>query len=132
DLWGSPVAVTTSRGAANSLPIAEYAIAGLLCLAKNLNRVALEREAGAFDPRAYRPLLIEGKTACVVGAGGIGGEVGRLCGALGMRVVCTRRSPVVGALPDGFSEIAGAADLDRLLPEADFVIVCCQWTPANT
>src|SRR5215470_15029197 len=90
DLWGSDVVVTTSRGSGNTLAMAEYALAGILYFAKGLQRVALERDAGAFDHRAYRPLLLEGKTACVVGAGGIGLDVGKLCAALGMRVVGTR------------------------------------------
>ena len=131
DLWGGDVIATTSRGEANSLPIAEYAIAGILYLAKGLYVAAGERVAGAFDHRAYRGLLLAGKTACVVGAGGIGSEVGRLCAALGMRVVGTRRS-AGGELPPGFSEIGGAGDLDRLLPDSDVVIVCCQWTPETT
>jgi glyoxylate/hydroxypyruvate reductase len=133
DLWDSGVVVTTSRGAANSLPIAEYAIAAMLHLAKGFERAALERTAGAFDHRAYRPLLIAGKTACVVGAGGIGAEVGRLCAALGMRVVGTRRSPGGDAkLPAGFSELGAAGELDRFLPQSDFVAICCQWTPETT
>jgi phosphoglycerate dehydrogenase-like enzyme len=133
DLWDSDVIATTSRGEANSVPIAEYAIAGILHLAKGFYQAAAERESGRFDHRAYRPLLLEGKTACVVGAGGIGTEVGRLCAALGMRVVGTRRSVVPpDALPPGFSEIGGAGDLDRLLPQADIVAVCCQWTPETT
>jgi phosphoglycerate dehydrogenase-like enzyme len=134
DLWGSDVTVTTSRGAGNTLAMAEYAIAGILYFAKGLDRAVIDRESGAFDHRAYRPLLIEGKTACVVGAGGIGRDVGRLCAALGMRVVGTRRTaPKPGeALPEGFSELAGPAELDRLLPQSDFVVVCCQWTPETT
>src|SRR5437762_9619082 len=92
DLWGSDVMVTTSRGAGNTLAMAEYAIAGILYFAKALNRAIIDRDAGTFDHRAYRPLMIEGKTACIVGAGGIGLDVGRLCAALGMRVVGTRRS----------------------------------------
>ena len=85
------------------------------------------------DNRAYRPLLLDGKTVCVVGVGGIGRDVGRLCAALGMRVVGTRRNPQPGAaLPPGFGEIGGADDLDRLLPASDFVAVCCQWTPETT
>jgi glyoxylate/hydroxypyruvate reductase len=131
DLWGSDVVVTTSRGVANPLPIAEYAVSGILHFAMGLNRAALDRAAGEFDHRAYRPLLVQGKTACVVGAGGIGREVGRLCAALGMRVVGTRWHPG-GALPPGFSELGGAGDLDRFLPLADFVVVCCQWTPETT
>jgi phosphoglycerate dehydrogenase-like enzyme len=134
DLWGSNVAVTTSRGAGNTLAMAEYAIAGILYFAKAFDRAGIDRDSGTFDHRAYRPLLIEGKTACVVGAGGIGRDVGRLCAALGMRVVGTRRSaPQQGErLPEGFSELGAAADLDGLLPHSDFVIVCCQWTPETT
>jgi len=133
DLWGSEVIVTTSRGAGNTLAMAEYAVAGILHFAKGLHRAVIDRDTGAFSLRAYRPLLLEGKTACVVGAGGIGVEVGRLCAALGMRIVGTRRRPPSeGPLPSGFSELGGAGDLDRFLPKSDFVVICCQWTPETT
>jgi phosphoglycerate dehydrogenase-like enzyme len=133
DLWGSDVIATTSRGAGNTLAMAEYALAGIFYFAKGLRHPADERAAGKFNFRAYRPLLIEGKTACVVGAGGIGREVGRLCASVGMRVVGTRRHPEADALlPPGFVEIGGPADLDRYLPESDFVIICCHWTPETT
>ena len=130
DLWGSDVIVTTSRGAASSLAIAQYAVAGILHLANGLHRAAIDRQAGGFDARAYRPILLDGKTACIVGAGGIGQQLGRLCAALGLRVVGTRqhRTPDQ-VLPPGFSEIGGADDLDRLLPDSDIVAICCQWTP---
>jgi phosphoglycerate dehydrogenase-like enzyme len=133
DLWGSDVVVTTSRGAGNTLAMAEYALAGILHFAKGLHRAAVDRDAGAFAHRAYRPLLLQGRTACIVGAGGIGLDVGRLCAALGMRVVGTRRRPQPGApLPAGFSQLGGPEDLDRLLPESDFVVLCCHWTPETT
>src|SRR6266853_5752785 len=102
DLWGSDVMVTTSRGSANSVAMAEYAIAGILHFAKSLDRAVIGGAAGAFDHRAYRPLLLEGKTVCVVGAGGIGRDVGRLAAALGMRVIGTRRHrDPVRPLPPG-------------------------------
>jgi len=133
DLWGSDVIVTTSRGVGNTLQIAEYAVAGMLHFAKGNYRAAVDRTTATFDYRAYRPILIEGKTVCIVGAGGIGAEVGRLCAALGMRVVGTRRQPRPGApLPVGFSELGGPRDLDRLLASSDFVAICCQWTPETT
>ncbi len=133
DLWGSDVVVTTSRGAGNTLAMAEYVVAGILYFAKGFFRAGIDREAGAFDHRAYRPLLLEGKTLCVVGAGGIGCEVGRLSAALGMRVVGTRRYAAPDAsLPVGFSRLGGAGDLDGLLPESDVVAICCQWTPETT
>ena len=133
DLWGSDVVVTTSRGAGNTLAMAEYAIAGILHFAKGLDRAVIDHAAGTFDHRAYRPLLLDGKTVCVIGAGGIGRDVGRLAAALGMRVIGTRRRPEPEApLPPGFERLGGAGDLDRFLAESDFVVICCQWTPETT
>ena len=134
DLWGSDVVVTTSRGAGNTLAMAEYAIAGILHFAKGLRPGgARSGDRRAFDHRAYRPLLIEGKTVCVVGAGGIGRDVGRLAAALGMRVIGTRRHPSLGRHCRRASpQLGGADDLDRFLAESDFVVICCQWTPETT
>ena len=129
DLWGSDVTVTTSRGEANGLAIAEFAVAGIMHLAKGLQRVSLDRAASLLNARGYRPMLLDGKTACIVGVGGIGLQVGRLCAALGMRVVGTRRHPQPDQPPPGFIEIAAAADLDRFLPNSDVVAICCHWTP---
>ena len=133
DLWGSDVLVTTSRGAGNTLAIAEYAIAGILHFAKALDRATGEPAGGGFDHRSYRPVLLAGKTLCVVGAGGIGCEVGRLGAALGMRVIGTRRRVDPGApLPEGFALLGEAAALDGFLAESDFVAICCQWTAETT
>jgi glyoxylate/hydroxypyruvate reductase A len=130
DLWGSDVLATTSRGAGNTLAMAEYALAGILYFAKGLQRATVDRDAGSLEHRAYRPLLLEGKTACIVGAGGIGLNVGRLCAALGLRVVGTQRRPAAGgSLPPGFQSIGTPDDLDRFLPDSDIVAICCQWTP---
>jgi glyoxylate/hydroxypyruvate reductase A len=130
DLWGSSTVVTTSRGFANSLAIAEYAVTGVLHFAKGFHRAAADRAAGAFAHRAYRPLQVHGKTACVVGVGGIGSEVGRLCAALGMRVLGTRRERRPdAALPPGFVEVGGKDNLDGYLAESEFVMIACQWTP---
>ena len=133
DLWGSDVTVTTSRGLGNTLAMAEYSVGAILYFAKGLNRASVDRDAKEFDYRAYRPLQIEGRTVCVVGAGGIGVEVGRLCAALGMRVIGIRRHSRPGEpLPMGFSELGDPGDLDRMLSESDFVAVCCQWTLETT
>jgi phosphoglycerate dehydrogenase-like enzyme len=133
DLWGSDVMVTTARGEGNTLAIAEYALAGMLYFAKGLNSAIADRSAGAFTHRGYRPLLLEGKQVLVVGAGGIGRQVARLCAAVGMHVVATRRQPQRGEpLPPGVGELGGPEDLERFLTASDFVVVCCQWTPETT
>ena len=127
DLWDAGVVVTSSRGHAHNLPIAEYVVAGLLHFAKGLHVAETERAERRLRAPAYAPVQLAGKTVCVVGAGGIGREVGRLCGALGMRVVGTRRNPAPPG--DGFSEVRGADGLHDLLADSDYVAVCCQWTP---
>jgi phosphoglycerate dehydrogenase-like enzyme len=133
DLWGSDVMVTTSRGLGSTLAMAEYAMAAILYFARGLDRAVTDRASGVFDAGSYRPLLLDGKTLLVVGAGGIGREVGRLGAALGLRVVGTRRERRPGeALPPGFGALGAASDLDIFLPEADFVVVSCHWTQETT
>ena len=106
DLWGSDVTVTTSRGHGNTRAMAEYVLASLLYFARGLHQASRDRQRHRFEHHTYHPVLLEGKTVCVVGAGGIGQEVGRLCAGAGMRVIGTRRRVAPGdALPDGFSRL---------------------------
>ena len=133
DLWNSDVTVTTSRGCGNTRAMAEYVLATFLYFARGLHRARPNQQRHRFDYRAYSPVAIEGKTLCVVGAGGIGQEVGRLCSAAGMRVIGTRRSgPPSGRLPEGFSQLGSPEQLKQFLAQSDFVAVCCQWTPETT
>jgi phosphoglycerate dehydrogenase-like enzyme len=133
DLWGSDVVVTTSRGYGNTRPMAEYVLAGFLHFARGLHLAYRDQRQHRFEHQTYRPVLVEGKTVCVVGAGGIGQDVGRLCAGAGMRVVGTRRRVTPETpLPEGFSRLEGPERLLDLLGESEFVAVCCQWTPETT
>ncbi|MDE2005764.1 MAG: D-2-hydroxyacid dehydrogenase [Rhodospirillales bacterium] len=131
DLWDSDVIVTTSRGQGNTLAMAEYAIAGILHFAKAFDAAVAERASGGFDHRAYRPLLLAGKTLLVVGTGGIGAAVGKLGAGLGMRVLGTRWRSAAPP-PEGFAATGGPEALDAWLGEADFLVLCCPWTEATT
>lgn len=127
DLWESDVVVTTSRGLGNTQSMAEWTVGTFFYFARGFNQAVADRTAGDFERLAYSPIQIQDKTVCVIGAGGIGQDVAKLCKAIGMRVIGTRLTSD-GPL-EGFDAVYSSDKLLELLPEADFVSVCCQWTP---
>ncbi len=72
---------------------------------------------------------LPGATALIVGLGGIGGETARLLAAFGVRVLAidARRTDK----PDGVAELQPPEALERMLPEADFVILTVPHTPST-
>jgi glyoxylate/hydroxypyruvate reductase A len=133
DLWGSDVMATTSRGYTNNRAIAEYVLASFLHFARGLHLAYRDQRRHRFDHVTYRSVMLQGKTVCVIGAGGIGRDVARLCAAAGLRVIGTRRGkPLEAALPPGFSLLESPERLLDLIAQSDFVAVCCQWTPETT
>ena len=126
DLWESGIVVTSSRGYAHNLPIAEYTIATMLHFAKDLHLPEQERKAKQLNARDYNVTQLSGKTLCVLGAGGIGTEVGRLASALGMRVLGIRRN--ASNHIDGFERVASQDQFKSILSESDYLAICCQWT----
>jgi len=133
DLWNSDVIVTTSRGLTNRRPMAEYVLASFLHFSRGFHWSYRDQRRHKLDHHTYDPIIIRDKTVCVVGAGGIGQEVAKLCAAAGMRVVGTRREVAPGsALPPGFARIECAHALHDLLSESEFVAVCCPWTKETT
>jgi phosphoglycerate dehydrogenase-like enzyme len=115
----------------NAVPVAEMAITLMLAAAKFI--VPMDRALRTHDwtPRYHRPsptILLEGKTALILGYGAIGQRVAHLCRALGMKVMATRRR-VVTPSPDG---IYPSDALHRLLPEANVLIICLPHTPETT
>ena len=130
DLWGSNVIVTTSRGLGNVRAIAEYVLAGFFHFTRGLHMAYRDRQRHLFDHRKYNCISLEGKTVCVVGAGGIGTEVAKLCVGVGMRAVGTKRSIQSSTKQQKlFSRLESPEKLCDLLSESDCVTICCQWTP---
>ncbi len=115
----------------NASATAETAIALLMAAAKFIVPIDRRLRANDWTPR-YAPsqsILLDGRTALVLGYGEIGQRVARACRALGMMVLATRRRPDAPAPVDVAAEIHPPADLPRLLPRADAVIVTLPLTP---
>ena len=125
DLWRTNIPVTSGRGAGGTLPIAEWALAMVYILAKDIPRAFSQRAAGRFERAEFQGGLVTGKTLAVVGLGGIGRQVARLASAVGMRVIGTRRSsePV-----DHVERLYPPSELHAVLGESDFVVLASQLT----
>jgi D-2-hydroxyacid dehydrogenase (NADP+) len=126
DLWGSTIPVSSGRGAGSTLAIAEWAIATIMALYKELPRAFRQSATGDFDRQAFNGRQVAGKTLGVVGLGGIGQEIARLGRALGMRVIGTRRSqePV-----EHVERLYPPSELHAVLAQCDVVAVASQLTP---
>jgi phosphoglycerate dehydrogenase-like enzyme len=119
------VAITTSSGV-HAKPLAEFAVLGLLVVAKELPRLVEQQRARAW-PEVHTPLReLSGQTLFLVGLGEIGREVARLGKALGMRTVGFRRTE--GPPPDGVDEVHGPQRLTELAGQADAMVVSLPMT----
>ena len=128
ELVEHPVVVTNFRGIFNE-HIAAHIMAFVLAFARGFQRyfpLQVRREWAPAELDTGVVHLPE-STALIVGVGGIGAETARLATMFGMRVIGTdaRREDV----PQGVSELHPPEDLDKLLPQADFVILTIPHTP---
>lgn len=116
-------------------PIAETVLAGVLHLTRGLDLAGSLQAERRWDSAAFgrpEPMLRElcELRVLVVGAGGLGSEVGARFAALGARVAGLRRDPSKGC-PAGFARMAGLEAADRELAEADVVVLTAALTEAT-
>lgn len=113
--------VTCGRGVASE-EIADYVIAAIYAHAKNLEAVTARSRAQWVQSPLGR---VSGTTIGIVGLGAIGTAVARRGLALGAQVMAVRRSgPQLG-----LAGVELVADLERLMAEADHIVLCVPATP---
>src|SRR5690606_25149395 len=122
ELADHPVVVTNFRGIYND-HIAAHILAFVLAFARGLHRYIPQQLRRVWQPAPPNTGVVHlpETTALILGVGGIGSETARLCAAFGMRVIgvdARQTEP-----PPGMELLAGPEQLDRLLPEADWLIM---------
>jgi phosphoglycerate dehydrogenase-like enzyme len=131
ELIGHPLAVTNFREIFND-HISAHILAFVLAFARGLHVFVpqqLRHEWKKSSAEGGDVVHLPEATALIVGVGGIGAETARLLAAFGVTVLATdarRTSP-----PEGVAELHQPAELDALLPRADFVILTVPHTPAT-
>lgn len=112
--------------------IAEYVLGGVLHFLRGFDLAQAMRGPKRWDQSIYAtervmPRELDELSVLVIGAGGLGGEIARRFAALGSRVIGVRRRPELG-VPEGFEEVHGLEVVDRLLAEADVVVLATPLT----
>lgn len=134
ELINSDVILTNSSGVHGPV-VAEHAIAVILALAKRLPQAMHYQTRKIWAQELLwnehpRPREVAGATVLVAGMGGIGSEFAVRAKALGMKVIAIRENPAKGAGPA--DAVFGPEQIDELLPQADFVLLCTPVTPSTT
>lgn len=112
------ITIHNARGV-YSVPMAEFALCGVLDLYKRSRYFYDKQKAGVWEKR--RDILeLFGKTVCIVGCGNVGTECAKRFGALG----CTVNGVDLYPREDGAYEKMYALDeLDKALASADIVVL---------
>ncbi|MCK8784111.1 D-2-hydroxyacid dehydrogenase [Roseomonas sp. NAR14] len=121
----------TNSASAIAPTVALTAFTALLALSRRMpGWIAAQAERRWQQPTgAARPRDLAGQTAVIVGTGPIGQEIGRLCAAVGLRVLGVRHG--TGAPPPHLPDCVTYAELPQVLPRADWLVLACPLSDAT-
>ena len=122
------IVVTNSSGAFG-VPISEHVLAMMLSFVRRLRTFDRAQSQKAWRKGLPVDELYE-KTVGILGLGDIGTAVAHRCKAFGMRVLAMKRH--AGAKPPFVDELYGPEGIDRIVAEADFLVVCLPGTRETT
>ena len=109
--------------------IADHAMAMLLALTRDLHLLIPARTAEEWPRGVYNPVELRGKTAVVIGVGGIGSQIAQRAHAFGMTVVGVDPKDI--PLNPYVARMVYPDQLDTVLPQADVVFVSAPHTPQS-
>lgn len=102
----------------NDIPIAEWSIAMMVNLARDLRGMIRNQDQGAWDRDARFQREIRGSTVGIWGYGGIGRETARLAKNMGLAVHVLDAQPV--GTRSNYYVVPGTGDPEGLLPDRVF------------
>jgi phosphoglycerate dehydrogenase-like enzyme len=127
ELRGRGVKVTTASGA-TAVTVAHSTLGAVIALNRRFPLLADAQRRHAWEPRLGErsPRDLRGQTAAIVGLGPIGRTLAALLKMLGMTTIGVHRS----ATPvEPCDRTIAYADLQAILPGADWLILCCPASP---
>jgi phosphoglycerate dehydrogenase-like enzyme len=128
DLRDSNIVLTNNQ-IVQGPEIADHAMGMLLTLSRGIHQFLADKQGEEWRPRPYTGIELNGRTAVVIGVGGIGTQIAFRAWAHGMTVI--------GVDPEDIpympviSRVVKPDQIDTVLPQADVVFVSAPHTPAS-
>jgi phosphoglycerate dehydrogenase-like enzyme len=128
DLRDSHITLTNNK-IVQGPEIADHALAMLLMLSRNLYILYKNDQQQTWDPHSFHGIELNGKTAIVVGVGGIGTQIAVRANAFGMTVIGV--DPEDKPFLPFLKSLVKPDQFDDVLPQADVVFISVPDTPKS-
>ncbi len=122
--WLPEDVVLTNNKGVHAAKAGEFGLMSVLMLHSHIPAVITNQRLKIYDSLYASP--IAGKTLVVIGTGSLGGAAAKKVQALGVHVIGVNRS---GRVVDGCDEVVTPAQLDSVLPRADYLLAATPDTP---
>jgi glyoxylate/hydroxypyruvate reductase len=126
-LLQSPITFPTAAGV-HAGALAQFVLLGLLYFWRSVPGLQHRQARHRWERFANGDLT--GRRVLIIGLGGTGREVARVCAAIGLEVWGARRSADPSP-PLGVSKLVAMKELLTALPELDALVLACPLTPAT-
>jgi len=123
-----PNTVFTKASGVHGQPLAEFCLMVMLMFRKGLLRAIRDQSRKHWE--RYAGTDLEGRGVVIVGLGGVGQEVARVCQALGMRIIGVDLPDFpIDSLPFPLDEFFPVGELRKALPQAEHLVLIVPHTP---
>jgi phosphoglycerate dehydrogenase-like enzyme len=116
--------VFTNCAGVHAVPLAEFAVLGLLYFIKDVPHLRAEQDRRSWVPAPTR--VLAGRRILVLGLGGLGRHVATTLAGLGVEVWGVRRTD--GPVPDGVARSVPPAGLRAALAQVDGIVIAAPYT----
>ena len=128
DLRESNITLTNNK-IVQGPEIADHALAMLLMMSRDLYLLYRNDQQEIWNPRSFHGIELNGKTAVIIGVGGVGTQIALRANAFGMTVIGV--DPEDKPFLPFIQRIVKPDELDEVLPLADVVFISAPDTPKS-
>jgi phosphoglycerate dehydrogenase-like enzyme len=124
--WLPPGVALLNNAGVHTVKAGEFAIMSVLMLANRVPEMVTHQRAGRWQK--LWGAVLDGRCATVVGLGSLGGAAALQAARFGMHVTGVRAT---NQPHPHCAEIVSTAELDRVLPRTEFLVLACPLTEAT-